>query len=57
MNKSDKTRWNIPVPRVLDDALEKAIELDTHSTKSDFVRDAVRQRLKEMGFNPQPFKE
>jgi Arc/MetJ-type ribon-helix-helix transcriptional regulator len=47
--------WNIPVPRVLDEALEEAVRRDTHSTKSDFVRDAVRRRLEEMGFNPQVF--
>jgi Arc/MetJ-type ribon-helix-helix transcriptional regulator len=47
---SNRTNWNIPVPKTLDDALEEAVRLDTHSTKSDFVRDAVRRRLEEMGF-------
>ena len=54
---SNHVNWNIPVPRVLDDALEEAVRNDTHSTKSDFVRDAVRRRLEEMGFKPQIFKE
>jgi len=49
-------RWNIPVPVVLDEALEEAVRKDTHSTKSDFVRDAVRRRLEEMGFKPQVFE-
>lgn len=53
MNK--RVNWNIPVPRVLDDALEEAVRKDTHSTKSDFVRDAVRRRLEELGFKPQIF--
>ena len=50
-------RWNIPVPVVLDEALEEAVRLGTHSTKSDFVRDAVRRRLEEMGFKQQVFEE
>jgi len=55
--KKDSTRWNIPVPRILDDAVERAVVLDTHSTKSDFVRDAVREKLKSMGFKSEPFNE
>ena len=55
--KKDKRTWNIPVTPTLDDALEKAVRLDTHSTKSDFVRDAVRRKLEEMGFKAQPFLE
>ena len=54
---SNKINWNIPVPKALDDALEEAVEKDTHSTKSDFVRDAVRRRLEEMGFRPQIFNQ
>ena len=50
-----RVNWNIPVPKVLDDALEEAVRKDTHSTKSDFVRDAVRHRLEEIGFRPQVF--
>ena len=53
----NKTNWNIPVSKVLDDALEKAIQLDTHSTKSDFVRDVVRRKLEKMGFKPQVFNK
>lgn len=39
----------------LDDALEQAISADSHSSKAEFVRDAVRRRLEEMGFKPQVF--
>lgn len=53
----DKRTWNIPVTPALDDALEEAVRRDTHSTKSDFVRDAVRRRLEDMGFRAQPFLE
>jgi Arc/MetJ-type ribon-helix-helix transcriptional regulator len=55
MSKQQKTNWNIPVPRTLDDALEQAVALDSHSSKSEFVRDAVRRKLEEMGFKSQPF--
>jgi Arc/MetJ-type ribon-helix-helix transcriptional regulator len=54
MDNKKKTNWNIPVPRILDDALEEAVVKDTHSTKSDFVRDAVRHKLEEIGFKPEP---
>jgi Arc/MetJ-type ribon-helix-helix transcriptional regulator len=53
----EKTKWSIPVSKTLDDAVERAIDLDLHSTKSDFVRDAVRKRLEEMGFKNVPFTE
>lgn len=56
MSKQGRTNWNIPVSKTLDDALEQAVNLDSHSSKSEFVRDAVRRRLEEMGFNPQVFK-
>ena len=54
---SNRVNWNIPVPKTLDDALEEAVRKDTHSTKSDFVRDAVRRRLEDMGFRPQIFEK
>jgi len=41
--------WNIPVPKLLDDALEEAVRNQTYVSKSDFVRDAVRRRLEELG--------
>jgi Arc/MetJ-type ribon-helix-helix transcriptional regulator len=46
----NQVNWNIPVTKALDDALEQAVKIDTHSTKSDFVRDAVRRKLEEIGF-------
>jgi Arc/MetJ-type ribon-helix-helix transcriptional regulator len=55
MSKQPRTNWSIPVSRTLDDALEQAVNLDSHSSKSEFVRDAVRRRLEEMGFRPQVF--
>ena len=52
---ANQEAWHVLVPKILDDALEEAVGKDTHSTKSDFVRDAVRRRLEEMGFKSQVF--
>jgi Arc/MetJ-type ribon-helix-helix transcriptional regulator len=52
--KREMTMWSIPVTRALDQAVEQAIESDMHVTKSDLVRDAVRQLLKQMDI---PVKE
>lgn len=41
--------WNIPVTRALNEAVEEAVKLDMHVSKSDFVRDAVRRLLHELG--------
>jgi len=39
--------WNIPVTRELDTRVEDAVGSDTHISKSELVRDAVRRLLKE----------
>lgn len=44
MNKYVK-RWNIPVSDHLDQQLTEYIQQDAFSTKSEFVRTAVRDRL------------
>ena len=49
---SKKVTWNFQVPKPMDDAVEKAVEMDMHSTKAEFIRDAVRQQLKNMGIEP-----
>lgn len=41
--------WNIPVTEHLNRVLEKAISLNGYVSKSDFVRDAVRIKLVNMG--------
>jgi Arc/MetJ-type ribon-helix-helix transcriptional regulator len=44
--------WNIPVPKSLDKALEDAVYGSAscpYVTKSDFVRDAVREKLEWVG--------
>lgn len=57
--RKDLTYWNVPVPKPLDNALQKAIERDWHPTKADFIRDAVRAKLVNMGISPsvEPGKE
>ena len=40
--------WNIPVTEQLDEYVERAMREDTHVSKSDFVRDAVREKLARM---------
>jgi len=47
--RKDLTYWNIPVTRTLDEAVEKAVKVDMHVSKSDLVRDAVRRLLLELG--------
>jgi Arc/MetJ-type ribon-helix-helix transcriptional regulator len=56
MSRRVKRRWNIPVPAVLDEAVEKAVELGMHATKSDLIREAVREKLERMGLRIQPFR-
>lgn len=41
--------WRIPVTLNLDNMLEKALDLNVHVSRSDFVREAVREKLAKMG--------
>jgi hypothetical protein len=52
-----KPNWNVPVYACLDNVLEEDVIRDTHSTKSEFTREAVKRKLKEMGFRAYPFLE
>lgn len=45
--------WNIPVTQHLDESLEKAVQINNHVSKADFVRDAVRNKLEKMGITPE----
>jgi Arc/MetJ-type ribon-helix-helix transcriptional regulator len=50
MTRNRKTVfWHIPVTETLDRAVEEAVYQDMHSTKTELVREAVREKLKEMG--------
>jgi Arc/MetJ-type ribon-helix-helix transcriptional regulator len=50
LGKRKLTFWKVPVTPLLDEMLEKAIERNAHVTKSDFIREAVREKLAKMGF-------
>jgi Arc/MetJ-type ribon-helix-helix transcriptional regulator len=52
MVKKEAATWNIQVPKALDKAVDKAIEENWHYTKTEFIRDAVREKLKTLGINP-----
>jgi len=41
--------WNVPVPKPLDKAVEDAVDHDSHVSKSDLIREAVREKLEKMG--------
>jgi len=38
------------VPRSLDEVVEKAVREDYYVSKSDLIREAVREALKKMGY-------
>ncbi len=43
--------WTVPVTVTLDKLLEQAVRKDTHVSKSDLIREAVREKLAYMGFS------
>jgi len=47
--RKDMKYWNVPVTPHLDDVLNKAIHLNAHVSKSDFIRCAVREKLANIG--------
>jgi Arc/MetJ-type ribon-helix-helix transcriptional regulator len=49
MKKRKLRFWNIPVTIQLDDRLEQAVRINSHVSKSDFVREAVREKLRNLG--------
>ena len=48
--RKDLAIWNIPVPKALDEAVEKAVREDCYISKSDLIREAVREVLRKMGY-------
>jgi len=46
-NTGRRILWSIRVTRHLNDLLDRYIEVDAYQTKSEFVRTAVRDRLRE----------
>ena len=49
VTKKENTFWNVPVPKPLNDALEKILMRNAHATKAAFIRDAVRKELSKYG--------
>ena len=47
--RKDMKYWNIPVTAHLNDVVDKAVHLNAHVTKSDFIRCAVREKLVNIG--------
>ena len=47
--RKDMRYWNVPVSPALDDAVEQEVRVGLHSTKSDLIREAVREKLRSMG--------
>jgi len=43
--------WNVPVPKSLDEIVEHVVIYDSHVSKSDLIREAVREKLEKMGVN------
>ncbi|MGB9854787.1 MAG: hypothetical protein ACP5LB_07380 [Candidatus Bathyarchaeia archaeon] len=41
--------WRVPITPKLDSILEKALEVNAYVSKSDFIREAVREKLAKMG--------
>jgi len=52
MKNVETVNWTIPVPKRLDQAVEDAVRKGWHKTKSELVREAVRQHLEKLGFKP-----
>lgn len=52
MSKKKGFYWNVPVDEPLNAAVELAVLNDWHRTKAEFIRDAVRKALREMGYRP-----
>jgi Arc/MetJ-type ribon-helix-helix transcriptional regulator len=45
---------HIALSDCLDQAIEEAVMLGTHASKSELIREAIREKLKSMGFDAYP---
>ncbi|MCS7124693.1 MAG: ribbon-helix-helix domain-containing protein [Candidatus Bathyarchaeota archaeon] len=58
MLKRKTATWNIQVPKALDEAVNVVVAKYWHYTKVEFIREAVREKLKSLGISPaEPFKD
>ena len=54
---ADRTSIQVSMTPRLKTFVEDAIRQTGHSTKSEFIRDAIRQKLRELGLNIDGLKE
>jgi Arc/MetJ-type ribon-helix-helix transcriptional regulator len=52
MTEKEKIRLFVDVTPSLKKAIIEAISQDSHSTQTDFLRDAIREKLEKMGYKP-----
>ncbi len=45
MERKEMTNINVSIPQTMKDLIEQFVSMDTHMNLSEFVRDAVRQKL------------
>jgi Arc/MetJ-type ribon-helix-helix transcriptional regulator len=43
--------WQVKVPKAFDEKVQKACDSLVFSTKSDFIRQAVREKLERLGLS------
>ena len=55
--KTDRTSIQVSMTPRLRTFVEDAIRQTGHSTKSEFIREAIRQKLRELGLNIDGLKE
>jgi Arc/MetJ-type ribon-helix-helix transcriptional regulator len=46
---SKNVMWTLVVPKTLDEAVENAVKRDMHISKSELIREAVKEKLERMG--------
>jgi Arc/MetJ-type ribon-helix-helix transcriptional regulator len=56
VERKELTTICVMIPQTMRDLIEQVLSRDTHTTLSEFVRDAIRRRLERMGYNPQLFE-
>jgi len=45
MERKEMTNINVAIPQTMKDLIEQFVSMDTHMNLSEFVRDAIRQKL------------
>jgi Arc/MetJ-type ribon-helix-helix transcriptional regulator len=45
MERKEMTNINVSIPQTMKDLIEQFVSMDTHMNLSEFVRDAIREKL------------